>query len=423
MFELHESFEPTAKIIVVGVGGAGGNAVNTMINAGLEGVDFVAANTDIQALRASAARTTIQIGKDLTKGLGAGANPEVGKKAALEDKDTISELLRGADMVFITAGMGGGTGTGAAPIIAEMAKASGALTVGVVTKPFLFEGKVRQRQADIGMELMKQNVDTLITIPNQRLLSISGKDTTMLNAFKKADEVLLYAVKGISDLIQVHGVINLDFADVRTIMSEMGMALMGTGMASGEGAAAEAARMAISSPLLEDISIHGARGVLINISGGPSLTLHDAHEAVSLIQEESEVDANIIFGTVVNEDLGDEVRITVIATGFGDECGFGNTPSATIPTSHNSNQWKQRPVEHNNVIKKDNYDLPITVRHKTTQHIDEAVAEVDGYLKKNPPESVEDLRQNYYKVMTPNGSFVFEDDDYDIPAFLRNQAD
>lgn len=421
MFELHESFEPTAKIIVVGVGGAGGNAVNTMINSGLEGVEFIAANTDIQALRASGARTTIQLGKELTKGLGAGANPDVGKRAAIEDKEMIADHLRGADMVFITAGMGGGTGTGAAPVIAEMARESGALTVGVVTKPFLFEGKVRQRQADAGVKALQQVVDTLITIPNQRLLSISGKDTTILNAFQKADEVLQFAVQGISDLIQVHGVINLDFADVRTIMSSMGMALMGTGIASGEGAAAEAARMAISSPLLEDISIHGAKGVLINITGGPSMTLHDAHEAVSLIQEEAESDVNIIFGTVVDEDLGDEVRITVIATGFGVESGRESDSMSA------AEQFKREQIRfaapEKNVIKADNYDLPISVRNKQARETQQVNDSPENYYKKSAPESVDGLRQQHYKVMTPNGSFVFEDDDYDIPAFLRNQAD
>ncbi|MFC1855714.1 cell division protein FtsZ [Thermodesulfobacteriota bacterium] len=425
MFELHESYEPTAKIIVVGVGGAGGNAINTMITAGLDGVEFVAANTDIQALRASSASTTIQIGKDLTKGLGAGANPEIGKKAALEDKDRIKELLDGADMVFITAGMGGGTGTGAAPIIAEMAKELGALTVGVVTKPFLFEGRARQRQADAGLKALKQNVDTLITIPNQRLLAISGKETTMLNAFNKADEVLLYAVQGISDLIQVHGVINLDFADVRTIMSEMGMALMGTGIASGDNAAAEAARIAISSPLLEDISIHGARGVLINVTGGPNLTLHDAHEAVSLIHEESETDANIIFGTVIDEELGDEVRITVIATGFGDESDFGR--DANDIEGMTKEQYKLRPAG-STIVKKDNYDLPITVRNKYAPAPPEHKEQVEPeqqYTKHNSAEeTAKDTKHHYYnKVMKSNSGFAFEDDDYDIPAFLRNQAD
>jgi cell division protein FtsZ len=363
MFELHESFEPTAKILVVGVGGGGGNAINTMISSGLDGVEFVAVNTDIQALRASEAQTTIQIGRELTKGLGAGANPDIGKKAALEDNERIGKLLHGMDMVFITAGMGGGTGTGAAPIIAEMAKSFGALTVGVVTRPFLFEGQIRQRQANEGLSELKKNVDTLITIPNQRLLSISGKETTMLNAFKKADEVLLYAVKGISDLIQVHGVINLDFADVRTIMSKMGMALMGTGIAQGENAALEAARMAISSPLLENISIQGAKGVLINITGGSNLTLHDANEAVSLIQEEADKDANIIFGTVIDGSLNEEVRITVIATGFGNACEYTgeNTTRSSVGKKE---QWRHRNVESRNVIRKDDYDLPPAVRNK-----------------------------------------------------------
>lgn len=424
MFELHESFEPTAKIIVVGVGGGGGNAINTMITSGLDGVRFIAANTDIQALRGSEANATVQIGKELTRGLGAGANPDVGKKAAMEDKERIAALLEGADMVFVTAGMGGGTGTGAAPVIAEIAKSLGALTVGVVTKPFIFEGKVRQRQAERGIEEIKKHVDTLITIPNQRLLSIAGKNTTMLNAFQKADEVLLYAVKGISDLIQVHGIINLDFADVRTVMAQMGMALMGTGVARGEGAAKEAAMMAISSPLLEDISIHGAKGVLINITGSANLTLHDIHEASSLIQDEADEDANIIFGAVIDDNLEDEVRITVIATGFGDVKGealenISIAPSATIQNKPVMNtNFERKPV-----VRKDNYDLPISVRHKPPQpppHNKEVKA---NFGKNESKDEINDLKQKYYKVMTPNGSFVFEDDDYDIPAFLRNQAD
>jgi cell division protein FtsZ len=307
-----------ACIKVVGVGGGGGNAVNTMIAAGLQGVDFVTANTDGQALAANLATIKLQIGKEFTKGLGAGGNPEVGRKAATEDLDAIRECLAGADMVFVTAGMGGGTGTGGAPVVAKVARELGALTVGVVTKPFLFEGKKRGRQADDGMRELKANVDTLIAIPNQRLLAVAGRNMSILETFKKADDVLLQAVRGISDLITVHGLINLDFNDVRTIMSEMGMALMGAATASGEERAIEAAQKAISSPLLEDVSIHGARGVLINITGGPDLTIHEVNEAATLIQEEAHEEANIIFGAVIDDTLSDQIRITVIATGFGE---------------------------------------------------------------------------------------------------------
>jgi cell division protein FtsZ len=308
-----------ARIKVIGVGGGGGNAINTMISCRLEGVDFVAANTDLQALESNQAQIKIPLGSRLTKGLGAGANPEIGRNAAMEDRERIAEVLQGADMVFVTAGMGGGTGTGAAPVIAEVARELGALTVGVVTKPFGFEGKKRRRHADDGILNLARAVDTLITIPNERLLSVAGQKTTMLDAFRKADDVLLNAVQGISDLITIPGLINVDFADVKTIMSSMGRALMGTGRASGERRAIEAAQQAISSPLLEDVSITGATGILINITGGPDLTLFEVNEASSLIQEAAHEDANIIFGSVIDPNICDEVRITVIATGF-DNC-------------------------------------------------------------------------------------------------------
>jgi len=298
------------------VGGGGGNAVNTMIQAGMPGVDFIVANTDAQALAANLATVKVQLGTGLTKGLGAGANPSVGRDAASSDSDYLRDLLTGADMVFVTAGMGGGTGTGAAPIIAQVARECGALTVGVVTKPFGFEGRKRRKQAEDGIATLQACVDTLITIPNDRLLSIAGQKTTMLDAFRKADEVLLNAVQGISDLITVSGLINVDFADVRTIMKEMGRALMGMGRACGERRAIEAAQQAISSPLLEDVSITGATGILINITGGPDLTLFEVNEASTLIQEAAHEDANIIFGSVIDANFVDEVRITVIATGF-----------------------------------------------------------------------------------------------------------
>jgi cell division protein FtsZ len=305
-----------AKILVIGVGGGGGNAVNTMISGNLDGVEFVVANTDMQALEANMAPHKIQLGNALTKGLGAGANPDVGRRAAEESLQQIADLIAGADMVFVTAGMGGGTGTGAAPVIAQIARDCGALTVGVVTKPFGFEGKKRARQAVEGIERLESAVDTLIVIPNNRLLALVGPQTSMVESFRKADSVLLNAVQGISDLMTVPGLINVDFADVRTIMSGMGRALMGTGIGTGKRRATEAAETAISSPLLEDVSIDGATGILINITGGPDLTLHEVNEASSLIQQAAHEDANIIFGSVIDPNLSEEVRITVIATGF-----------------------------------------------------------------------------------------------------------
>jgi cell division protein FtsZ len=306
----------TAKIKVVGVGGGGGNAVNRMIQAGIKGVEFLVANTDVQAMRHALAPVKLQIGGKLTKGLGAGANPEVGKQAALEDTDRILEALSGADMIFITTGMGGGTGTGAAPIIASLAAELGALTVAVVTKPFAFEGKRRRVQAEQGIRALRDTVDTLITIPNERLLNFVERGTSLGDAFKIADDILRQAVQGISDLITVPGEINLDFADVKTIMHGMGMALMGTGVSSGEHRAVEAAQRAISSPLLEEASIEGAKGVLINVTGGSDMTLFEVHEAASIIQEAADEEANIIFGTVIDPRMKDEVKVTVIATGF-----------------------------------------------------------------------------------------------------------
>jgi cell division protein FtsZ len=307
-----------AVIKVVGVGGGGGNALNTMIASGLAGVEFVAANTDAQDLQDSLASVRVQLGNEVTRGLGCGANPDKGRDAALEARDRLRELLIGADMVFVTAGLGGGTGTGAAPIVAEVAREVGALTVAVVTKPFLFEGRVRQRHAERGLDELHRVVDTLITIPNQRLLAVAGKNTKMRDAFRMADDVLLGAVRGISDLITGHGLINLDFNDVRAIMNEMGMALMGSGVSKGETRAIDAARSAISNPLLEDLSMEGARGVLINFTGGPDMTLHEVEEAAKLIQESSHEDANIIFGAVIDEAMEGELRVTVIATGLDD---------------------------------------------------------------------------------------------------------
>jgi cell division protein FtsZ len=318
MFDIADnSNQPTgAKIKVIGVGGGGCNAVNTMIRSGLVGVEYIVANTDSQALSASLAGTKIQLGGNVTKGLGAGANPEVGRKAAIEDYEKLSEVLDGADMVFVTAGMGGGTGTGAAPVIAKLARELGALTVGVVTKPFMFEGKKRSRQAEEGIKYLEESVDSLICIPNQRLLQLAGENLSLVDTFKAADEVLLNAVQGISDLINNTGLINADFADVSTVMTNKGLSLMGTGTASGPERALKAARSAISSPLLEDVSINGATGIIINITGNSSLTTHETNQAVTLIMEAADEEAEIIFGTVIDDNMGENVKVTVIATGL-----------------------------------------------------------------------------------------------------------
>src|SRR5215207_7254385 len=308
---------PAARIKVIGVGGGGGNAVNRMVDARLDGVEFIAANTDLQALRNNKAGVKLQIGGKLTKGLGAGADPNVGRSAALEDTEKIIQSLDGGDMIFVTTGLGGGTGTGAAPVIASLASELGALTVAVVTKPFKFEGKKRQIQAERGLEALRDCVDTIITIPNERLLAIIDRATPLTDAFCTADDVLRQAIQGISDLILVPGLINLDFADVKTIMSGMGLAMMGTGIAEGEDRALEAARRAISSPLLEGASVNGARGVIINITGGPDLSLVEVSNASTIVQEAADEDANIIFGAVVDPELKGKVKITVIATGFG----------------------------------------------------------------------------------------------------------
>lgn len=340
MLEFEQGFNHLATLKVIGVGGGGNNAVNRMIDHGMNNVEFIAINTDGQALNLSKAESKIQIGEKLTRGLGAGANPEIGKKAAEESREQIEDAIQGADMVFVTAGMGGGTGTGAAPVVAKIAKEMGALTVGVVTRPFGFEGRKRSTQAAAGVEAMKAAVDTLIVIPNDRLLDIVDKSTPMMEAFKEADNVLRQGVQGISDLIAVSGEVNLDFADVKTIMSNQGSALMGIGVSSGENRAVEAAKKAISSPLLET-SIVGAQGVLMNITGGESLSLFEAQEAADIVQDAADEDVNMIFGTVINPELQDEIVVTVIATGFEDKptsqgrkassTGFGT--SATSATS------------------------------------------------------------------------------------------
>lgn len=384
VIEMDENFNIGARLKVIGVGGCGGNAVNTMIESGLDGIEFLIANTDSQALDKSLAGIRVQLGASLTKGLGAGANPEVGRNAALESKEQLVEAMRGADMVFVTAGMGGGTGTGAGPIVAEAAKEAGALVVAVVTKPFAFEGQKKMRQAEEGLKRLREVVDTVITIPNQRLLSVSNKNTSLKEAFKRADEVLMQAVKGISDVITIPGLVNVDFADVRTIMSEMGQALMGSGTARGENRAAEAARKAVSSPLLEDISISGARGILINITGSSDMTIHDVDEASSLIHEEAHEDANIIFGAVIDESLGEEVRVTVIATGFGKE----KSQKEVIPQA---------------MIVEDNLDVPTVLRR--------------GFGNG-------ELKSNEIRRLGKLGGYNVDDEDlYDTPTFLRKQAD
>jgi cell division protein FtsZ len=418
-----------ARIKVVGVGGGGGNAINTMIAAGLPGVDFIAANTDAQALRANLATVKMQLGEQLTRGLGAGGNPEVGKKAALEDVERLAEVLQGADMIFVTAGMGGGTGTGAAPIVAKVAKELGALTVGVVTKPFGFEGKRRQRQAEDGLRDLKSNVDTLIAIPNQRLLSVAGRNSSILETFKKADDVLLQAVRGIADLITVHGLINLDFADVRAIMCEMGMAMMGAAVAQGENRAVEAAQKAISSPLLEDVKIEGARGVLINITGGPDLTLHEVNEAASLIQEEADEDANIIFGAVIDESMLDEVRITVIATGFGEApgvraAGHAAAHAGPAPASRPEPLRAEPPAAELNGRSHTPDGRPI-VRHGLREVEDELEVPTWQRRKQAPPQPLPapDRPVGLRARSNGNGHDPDGDADFEIPTFLRRGAD
>lgn len=343
VFDFNQATAENAEIKVIGVGGGGTNAVNRMIEANLSGVEFIAANTDAQALGRSLAKVKIQLGDKLTKGLGAGANYEIGKKAAEEDRDRIAEALEGADMVFITAGMGGGTGTGAAPIVAEVAREVGALTVAVVTKPFRFEGKRRNAAAELGIKNLKERVDAIIVIPNDKLLDVSKDNITMLEAFRYADDILRQGVQGISDIIVVPGIVNTDFADVKTIMTMAGSALMGMGFASGENRAVTAAQMAVSSPLLES-SINGAKGVLINISGGSDLGIHEVNKACSIIEETVDDDANIIFGAVVDESLKDSIKITVIATGFGEQARSVADPKRRIIEELRTVRPEQQPM-------------------------------------------------------------------------------
>jgi cell division protein FtsZ len=385
-----------AVIKVFGIGGGGLNAVNNMIRSGLTGVEFFAANTDSQALASSLPKNKIRLGDDITKGLGAGADPEVGRAAARESVESIRQALEGADMVFITAGMGGGTGTYGAAVVAEVAKSLGCLTVGVVTKPFLFEGKRRMRNADRGIEELRKHADTLITIPNQRLLSIAGRNTSLLDTFRKADDVLYQAVKGISDLIICEGLVNVDFADVRAVMSEMGMAMMGTGEASGDNRAVEAAEKAISSPLLEDISIHGARGVLINVTASPDVTLQEVNEAAELIHSEAHEDANIIWGMVIDPNTQDKVRVTVIATGFGSDSVAEDTTVTVTPVA------QQMAAQHPG-LKTQGMDIPAFARKQLGATA--GASEVIKLKKLSVLSTSED------------------EEKFEIPTFLRKQAD
>lgn len=394
MFQFEEHLDQAAKIKVVGVGGGGGNAVNTMIQSQIDGVEFLAANTDAQALRRSAAAMKIQLGGHLTKGLGAGANPEIGKQAAKEDRQRLVELFAGADMVFVAAGMGGGTGTGAAPIIAEAARESGALTVGVVTKPFTREGRQRMLRAESGISELRDVVDSLIVVPNDRLLGLASKNMSILDAFKPADDVLRQAVQGISDLITTEGLINVDFADVRTVMSNHGMAMMGIGVAEGERRAAEAANNAISSPLLEEIDISGAMGVLVNISGSSSMTMEEFEEASTIIHEKVHEDANIIVGLVIDENLGDKIKITAIATGFG-EVYDAEKPQMSDIAEQRSQLMAQ-------AANKVDLDIPTHIRKQQ----DDVPY---GRRTRDLPNQTRDL-------------FV-DDEQFDIPTFLRRRVD
>ncbi len=387
MFELVDSVPQNAVIKVIGVGGGGGNAVRHMMDANVEGVEFVCANTDAQALRDIDARTALQLGGTMTKGLGAGANPEIGRQAALEDKERIAEVLEGADMVFITAGMGGGTGTGAAPVVAEVAREMGILTVAVVTKPFPFEGRKRMQIADDGIYELQQHVDSLITIPNERLLAVLGADASLINAFKAANDVLQGAVQGIADLIMRPGMINVDFADVRTVMSEMGMAMMGSGSATGEGRAREASEAAIRSPLLEGVNLQGARGILVNITAGLDLSLGDFNEVGETVEEFASPDATVVVGTVIDPDLSDELRVTVVATGLQSEAVQKKVPEARVVVN---NTRKPKPV----ATDYSDLDKPTVMR------------------KSAPKTGTDEL---------PVSDTDFEY--LDIPAFLRNQAD
>ncbi|MHC8388300.1 cell division protein FtsZ [Pseudomonas sp. MDT2-39-1] len=397
MFELVDNVPASPVIKVIGVGGGGGNAVNHMVKSNIEGVEFICANTDAQALKSIGARTILQLGTGVTKGLGAGANPEVGRQAALEDRERIAEVLQGTNMVFITTGMGGGTGTGAAPIIAEVAKEMGILTVAVVTRPFPFEGRKRMQIADEGIRLLSESVDSLITIPNEKLLTILGKDASLLSAFAKADDVLAGAVRGISDIIKRPGMINVDFADVRTVMSEMGMAMMGTGCASGPNRAREATEAAIRNPLLEDVNLQGARGILVNITAGPDLSLGEYSDVGSIIEAFASEHAMVKVGTVIDPDMRDELHVTVVATGLGAKIEKPvKVIDNTVHTSMASQPQQSAPARQEQpAVNYRDLDRPTVMRNQ-------AQAGAATAAKMNPQDDLDYL---------------------DIPAFLRRQAD
>ncbi|MAM71231.1 MAG: cell division protein FtsZ [Gammaproteobacteria bacterium] len=393
MFEIIDNIAQNAVIKVIGVGGGGGNAVQHMLSNCIDGVEFICANTDAQALEKIDAKMNLQLGNNVTKGLGAGANPEIGRQAAMEDKDRIREIISGADMVFITAGMGGGTGTGAAPVVAEIAREMGILTVAVVTKPFPFEGRKRMAIAEKGIKELEEHVDSLITIPNEKLMDVLGKGSTLLDAFKSANDVLLGAVKGIADLITRPGMINVDFADVSTVMSEMGMAMMGSGIASGEGRAVEAAEAAIRSPLLEDINLQGARGILINITASESLTLGEFSEVGDTISEFASEQAIVVVGTVIDSNMGDDICVTVVATGLGAQ-GI-ERPTKVVDNTKNSGKSA---VDFNSL------DRP-------------------AILRKSHAAAAEEVKQQEKPVMAKAAGAEKDMDYLDIPAFLRKQAD
>lgn len=390
MFEIVEENSSGAVIKVIGLGGGGGNTVQQMVEADIQGVEFICANTDIQALDKNACKNIIRIGQNVTKGLGAGANPEVGRQAALEDRERIKDVLQDTDMVFITAGMGGGTGTGAAPVVAQIAKEMNILTVAVVTKPFDFEGKRRVTVAEKGIQELREHVDSLITIPNQKLLTHFGRDVTLLNAFKASNDVLLGAVQGISDLITCPGLVNVDFADVKTVMSEMGMAMMGTGIAEGDDRAAVATESAVNSPLLEDIDMNGAKGILVNITGGMNLSLHEVSEIGEIVREFSSENSTVVVGTAIDMEMEDEIRVTVVATGINDQ----NAPVAIVPP-------KKMETELNT-----HFSQKRRVTTTSTAANVETKSSVDENLS---------IRAEKDPMMT--------EDYLDIPAFLRNQAD
>ncbi len=411
-----------AKIKVFGVGGAGLNAINNMIRSGLGGVEFYGANTDAQQLASSDAPNKIRLGDEITKGLGAGADPEVGYAAARESIEQIRKSLSGADMVFITAGMGGGTGTLASSVVAEIAREVGALTVGVVTKPFMFEGKRRMKNAERGIEQLKTQVDTLITIPNQRLLSIAGRNTSLLETFKRADDILFQAVKGISDLITCEGLVNVDFADVRAVMSEMGMAMMGTGESSGDNRAIEAAEKAISSPLLEDLSISGARGILINVTASSDVTLQEVNEAAELVHAEAHEDANIIWGMVIDPDMQDKVRVTVIATGFGDsQSDVAGTTKYAAQVTQQPQAMQAQSMQAQAAM---SHAQPAGAQHPTAQAAYTAARDTfvlggsanKAVKRESAPETVK-----LKKLSVLSGAD--DEEKYEIPTFLRRQAE